>query len=62
MPRQSGMADREPCPWRIVDDGRARITGGDPPTPTLLAPRNNPRAPVRRCAWSAKRDSRTSDA
>ena len=20
MPRQSGMADREPCPWRIVDD------------------------------------------
>eukprot|EP00525_Craspedostauros_australis_P009410 CAMPEP_0198131346 /NCGR_PEP_ID=MMETSP1442-20131203/55983_1 /TAXON_ID= /ORGANISM="Craspedostauros australis, Strain CCMP3328" /LENGTH=140 /DNA_ID=CAMNT_0043792145 /DNA_START=114 /DNA_END=532 /DNA_ORIENTATION=- len=20
MPRQSGLADREPCPWRIVDD------------------------------------------
>ena len=20
MPRQAGMADREPCPWRIVDD------------------------------------------
>jgi mitochondrial import inner membrane translocase subunit TIM17 len=20
MPRQSGFADREPCPWRIVDD------------------------------------------
>ena len=20
MPRQSGMADREPCPWRIIDD------------------------------------------
>jgi len=20
MPRQNGMADREPCPWRIVDD------------------------------------------
>lgn len=20
MPRQSGIADREPCPWRIVDD------------------------------------------
>jgi len=20
MPRQGGMADREPCPWRIIDD------------------------------------------
>lgn len=20
MPRQSGLADREPCPWRIIDD------------------------------------------
>ena len=20
MPRQAGLADREPCPWRIVDD------------------------------------------
>jgi import inner membrane translocase subunit TIM17 len=29
MPRQSGMADREPCPWRIVDDvGGAFSMGG----------------------------------